>query len=127
MRLRIMMEAENIEDIARRLEDRHLAGIPNIILRLLLFVATNRKLSQAAIDIFAHFALNAIGTGYIATGIAPEVIAAKLGINRATVFRAYAALEEAGYIGWNRADARERSVAVTGRVWIIVPGIPDVP
>jgi hypothetical protein len=128
MRMRgLTMEPGKIEHIAKRLGDRKLMGIPDIILRLVVIVATNTKLSRAAINIFAHFALNSTASGYIATKTDPEEIVATLGINRATVFRAYAALEEAGHIGWNRANGIERSRGVTGRVWIIVPDAADAP
>jgi ADP-heptose:LPS heptosyltransferase len=82
----LTMEQGKIEDIAKQLGDRKLMGVPDIILRLVVIVATNTKLSQATINIFAHFALNSTATGYIATKTAPEEIAAALGINRATVF-----------------------------------------
>jgi hypothetical protein len=121
-----MMKPGKIDDIANRLADGKLAEVPDIILRLVLLAATNTKLSQAAINIFGHFALNATASGYIATKTAPEDVAAALGFNRATVFRAYAALEDAGHIGGNRANGLERSRGVTGRVWIIVPGDREV-
>jgi hypothetical protein len=121
----LTMEQGKIEDIAKQLGDRKLMGVPDIILRLVVIVATNTKLSQATINIFAHFALNSTATGYIATKTAPEEIAAALGINRATVFRAYAALEEAGHIGWNRTNGFERFQGISWRVWIIVPGAPE--
>jgi hypothetical protein len=101
--------------------EKKLSEVPPEIARLALKVALDTSLTQAAIHVFAYFALNATGTGYIVASTAPLDVSAALGINRATVFRAYAILEVAGYIVWDRAVGIERARGVTGRLQIRVP------
>jgi hypothetical protein len=100
---------------------KKLNEVPPEICRLALVVSLDTSLTQAAIHVFAYFSLNATATGYIATSTAPLDVGAALNINRATVFRAYAMLEKAGYITWDRAVGIEKARGIMGRIQIKVP------
>ena len=52
----------------------------------------------------------------------PDTLAAKIGISKNAVFHAYNALQENGYISWQKAArGMERKRGITGRVRILVP------
>jgi hypothetical protein len=98
--------------------EKKLNEVPQEIAKLALKASLDTSLTQAAIHVFAYFCLNATLTGYIATSTNPQDVANAVGINRATVFRAYAILEKAKYITWDRASGFEKAQGITGRIQI---------
>jgi CRP-like cAMP-binding protein len=110
------MQGRIAEDLVERGKE-----VPVAIALLALTVAADTKLPGHAINIFAKWARRSDEHGNIFTSTDPLEVAADLGLSRATVFRAYRALADGGYISWNRARGSERSQGVTGRVRIILP------
>jgi DNA-binding transcriptional regulator YhcF (GntR family) len=98
--------------------EKKLDEVPHQIAKLALKASLDTSLTQAAIHIFGYFCLNATATGYIIASTNPQDVADAVGINRATVFRAYAILEKAKYITWVRANGFEKAQGITGRIQI---------
>jgi hypothetical protein len=105
-----------VEDLVERGKE-----VPVAIALLALDVAADTKLPGYAINVFARFARKADEHGNIFISTDPIEVAADLGLSRATVFRAYKALSDNGYIFWDRARGSERSQGVTGRIRLVLP------
>src|SRR5687767_660161 len=51
----------------------------------------------------------------------PKILAAKLGVTKTSIYKAFASLQTLGYIDWVKAGGSARSRGISGSVRIIVP------
>jgi hypothetical protein len=98
--------------------------IINVVLTALSDTRLSTLSSVRALAVMAEYAdehgnIQPFPSGEMVTD--PDIMSAKIGVTKNAIFNAYNALQDHGYIAWNKARGNERSRGITGRVRILVP------
>jgi CRP-like cAMP-binding protein len=119
-----MLLGDHMRDDVERRASVTAGGIPVPVIDRYLEVGIDTRLPAAAIHVFALFVPHTNAAGDVAISVDPEDVATKLGLARATIYRAYRALHDAGYITWTpspHGDKRQGGVKGTLRILIPAP------
>jgi len=102
-------------------------GVPVHIVNRIIEAAEDSQLTSPHKSVFAFVARHADDDGVVGTDDAgraladARVVAAALGLGQSTVFKAFTALENSGYLSWDRTAISQRTKGTIGRLRIVFP------
>lgn len=97
------------------------------IVEQIIEVAEDTQLTSPHKSVFTYCARHADDDGVVGTDEAgrpladARVVAAALGLGQSTVFKAFSALENSGYLAWDRSAISERTKGAIGSLRIVLP------